>query len=148
MDITPPTMPHQPPPRRWLLIVIGLIIIAIIAIGWFIWWQPRLIPSNQPPTPEQLAAQEITKKSADTERIGNLVAIHLLLTKYQTEHGQYPDQLNQLSDIKGYAPNTAKLIAEAKLENGQNAYSYTKLDKSYELCANQLTGEPKCEGPK
>lgn len=154
MDITlpkPSTPVNLPPathkfPLKWLLIVVVLIIIGAVVV--VVLWRPKLLPVNQPPTPQQLAAKELAKKSADTERVGNLVAIHLLLTKYQKEYGQYPDQLSRLSDIKGYAPSAAKLIAEAKLENGQSAYSYKKLDKSYELCANQIIGEPKCEGPK
>lgn len=156
MDITlpkPSSTPANLPPatrnfplKRWILIVIALIIIGVVVV--VVLWRPKLLPVNQSPTPEQLAAQELAKKSADAERTGNLVAIHLLLAKYQQQHGQYPDQLNQLSDIKGYAPSAAQLIAEAKLENGQPAYSYKKLDKGYELCANQITDVPKCEGPK
>lgn len=152
MDSTlPPLQPTPVAPRRSRLpLMISLIVLVAIAV-LLAWW---LLPRGSKPgqTPEDLAAQQAAQaafeESRAQQRLANLEGIHLLIAKYQQEHGSYPQQLADLANIKGYAPGVARMVSETKLDNGQPAYAYTPADGSYQLCANQVDAEPKCEGPK
>jgi Tfp pilus assembly protein PilO len=140
----PLSTPSRPKGKLWLIIII---IAVIIGLGLWFWLKPNdENPSTT--TTEQQAIEQIFKATQEKDRISNLVGIHLLLEKYRLEHKSYPNQLSDLTDIKGYAPGVAKMIAEAKLDNGQPAYTYTKSTDSYQLCANKISGTPQCEGPK
>jgi hypothetical protein len=152
MEQFQPTQLPQPqprPPRHRVALIVGIIIILIIAA--FVVWRLRQETTpgepNQPTAEEQAAAQAF-EESKVQQRLANLEGIHLLIEKYKKEHGNYPAQLADLADIKGYAPGVAKMISETKLDNGQPAYTYTLSNGSYQLCANRTDGEPKCEGPK
>lgn len=150
-SITPPLQPTPVAPRRSRLpLIIGLAI-AVAAAIILAWWLRRG-PAPAQQTQEEAAAQQAAlvafEKSKDEQRLANLEGIHLLIEKYRQEHGGYPQQLADLTDIRGYAPAVAKMVAESKLANGQPAYSYTLADGSYQLCANRVDAEPKCEGPK
>ena len=151
MDSPTPPLPPAPlstPTRSrsklWLIIII---IVIIIGLGLWFWLKPNdKNPSTT--TTEQQAIKQAFKATQEKDRIANLVGIHLLLEKYRLEHNVYPNQLSDLTDIKGYAPGVAKMIAEAKLDNGQPAYTYTKSGDRYQLCAHKISGAPQCEEPK
>ncbi len=149
MDSTlPPLQPTPVQPRRSKLpIIIGVVVLLAVA-ALLVWWIRRDDgPTQQPPEDlaAQQAAQEAFEASKQQQRLANLEGIHLLITKYRDEHGAYPSQLADLTDIKGYAPGVAKMISETKLDDGRPAYTYTVADSSYQLCANQKAAEPKCE---
>lgn len=152
MDSTlPPLQPTPIQPRRSRLpLIIGVVVLLAVAV-LLAWWMRRDAgPAQQPP--EDLAAQQAAQaafeESKAQQRLANLEGIHLLISKYQDEHGTYPSQLSDLTDIKGYAPGVAKMISESKLDDGRPAYTYAAANGSYQLCANQKAAEPRCEGPK
>jgi type II secretory pathway pseudopilin PulG len=131
--------------KPWL---VTLLVIAIIGLVLWFFLQKKQGGQQGENTAEQQAAAQAFEESKAQQRLANLEGIHLLITKYKNEHGSYPNQLSDLTDIKGYAPGVAKMISETKLDNGQPAYTYTKTDASYSLCANKVNAEPTCEGPK
>lgn len=148
--IRPQTLPDAQlplkPKRRWWLMI--LIAIIIIGLGIIVWLTTTINPVNKEVATQKDTAKKHLVLAQDKESVGNLSAIHILLAKYLEQHNSYPNQLADLKDIKGYDPKAATTIANAKLSNNQPVYTYKKTDNSYQLCANQLNGQPQCEGPK
>ena len=146
----PPQPTAQPrPPHHRVALIVGIIIILLIA-AFVVWRLQQATTPGEPsqPTAEEQAATQAFEESKAQQRLANLEGIHLLIGKYKKEHGNYPAQLADLADIKGYAPGMAKMISETKLDNGQPVYTFTVTDGSYQLCANQVDKESTCEGPK
>lgn len=136
--------------------IIAAIVVLLAAAAFVLWRrnQPACcgLDTRFPLTPEEQAALQAAtvafEESKARQRLANLEGIHLLIAKYKDEHGTYPSQLSDLTNIRGYAPGVAKMISESKLDDGRPAYTYTLSDGTYQLCANQKASDAKCEGPK
>lgn len=150
MEQPVPGIPSQPQRRApWKAIGLIVLLLAVAAAAYLLLTRRAAPPAGQPqPGPAATGTAEANLQAAqNVERERNLAAIHDLIAAYRGQLNAYPERLEDLLNykVRGKTTTFATRVVEAKLEGGAAAYTYTRQGDSYQLCAQQVGTQPKCE---